>query len=146
MPRFVPLLLVLLLLVPAWADDAPPKKMTEAERVVVLKKAEDLSKKLVALYQQGKPGEAMPAAREALALRESALGPDHLEVAASLAPTYVGKTAYLACKDRNPLDLTCDCRPPAAIWWKVGAGVGAAAGLYWLIDDDDEKPASPTTP
>jgi hypothetical protein len=69
-----------------------------------------------------------------------------LEVAASVAPTYVGKTAYLACKDRNPLDLTCDCRPPAAIWWKVGAGVGAAAGLYLLIDDDDEKSASPTTP
>lgn len=68
-----------------------------------------------------------------------------LEVAASLVPTYVGKTAYLACKDRNPLDLTCDCRPPAAIWWKVGAGVGAAAGLYLLIDDD-EKSASPTTP
>ena len=69
-----------------------------------------------------------------------------LEVATSVAPTYVGKTAYLACKDRNPLDLTCDCRPPAAIWWKVGAGVGAAAGLYLLIDDDDEKSASPTTP
>jgi len=69
-----------------------------------------------------------------------------LEVAASLAPGYVGKTAYLACKDRNPLDLTCDCRPPAAIWWKVGAGVGAAVGLYLIIDDDDEKPASPTTP
>lgn len=69
-----------------------------------------------------------------------------LEVAASLAPTYVGKTAYLACKDRNPLDLTCDCRPPAVVWWKVGAGVALAAGLYKHIDLDDETSASPTTP
>jgi hypothetical protein len=69
-----------------------------------------------------------------------------LEVAASLAPGYVGKTAYLACKDRNPLDLSCDCKPAAFAWWKVGAGVGAAAGLYLIIDDDDEKSASPTTP
>ncbi len=69
-----------------------------------------------------------------------------LEVAASLAPTYIGKTAYFACKDRNPLDLSCDCKPAVIAWWKVGAGVGAAAGLYLLIDDDDETPASPTTP
>ena len=69
-----------------------------------------------------------------------------LEVAAGLAPGYVGKTAYLACKDRNPLDLSCDCKPAAFAWWKVAAGVGAAGGLCWLIDRDDEKPASPTTP
>jgi len=69
-----------------------------------------------------------------------------LEVAASVAPNYVGKTAYLACKDRNPLDLTCDCRPPAVVWWKVGAGVALAAGLYKHIDLDDETSASPTTP
>ena len=69
-----------------------------------------------------------------------------LEVAASLAPGYVGKTAYFACKDRNPLDLSCDCKPAAIACWKVAAGVGAAGGLYWLIDRDDEKSASPTTP
>lgn len=69
-----------------------------------------------------------------------------LEVATSLAPTFVGKTAYFACKDRNPLDLDCDCNPEAFAWWKVAAGVGAAGGLYLLIDKETEQPASPTTP
>lgn len=69
-----------------------------------------------------------------------------LEVAASLAPTYVGQTAYLACKDRNPLDLSCDCKPAAVVWWKVGVGAALAAGLYRHIDLDNEKSASPTTP
>ena len=89
------------------------------------------------------------------ALWRACIGPDRenydcawevLEVATSLAPDLVGNTAYLACKDRNPLDLDCDCNPGAFAWWVVPVGLAAGGSLYLLIDDDDELPASPTTP
>ena len=73
-----------------------------------------------------------------------------LEVPMSEVPQYLNIDSLLACEDRNPLDLNCNCQIEAAgyLWWKVAGGVLTAAVGYKIIDgsDDDEKPASPTTP
>jgi CHAT domain-containing protein len=49
-----------------------------------LDRAKRLNVEVIQLYQQGRYGEAIPRAREALALREQALGPTHPAVAESL--------------------------------------------------------------
>jgi len=70
-----------------------------------------------------------------------------LEVPMSQVPQYLEKTAVLACKDRNDLDLNCDCKKaPIIVWWIPVAAVAGGAVIYSLIEDDDEEPASPTTP
>lgn len=74
-----------------------------------------------------------------------------IKVPMSEVPKYLEVTALLACEDRNELDLECDCAEEIIFaWWKAGAGVGAAAGAIVLyeevIDEDDEEPASPSTP
>lgn len=73
-----------------------------------------------------------------------------LEVPMSEVPKYLDVDSLLACDDRNPLDLDCNCQIEAAgyLWWKVAGGALTAAVGYRIIDgkDDDEKPASPTTP
>ena len=85
-------LLLLLLALPAAAEDdkqreepkEPGKKMTEAEREAALKRAEDLNERVFELWKTGKYEEAEVLAREALALREQLLGPEHPLVAHSL--------------------------------------------------------------
>jgi hypothetical protein len=72
---------------------------------------------------------------------------EYLEVTMAEVPQHLNVDSVLACKDRNALNLTCDCKTPGgAAWWIVG-GVGAAAALGIIIaDDDKEQVASPTTP
>lgn len=70
-----------------------------------------------------------------------------LEVPMSQVPQYLEKTAVLACKDRNDLDFDCDCKKAAfIIWWIPVAAVAGGAAIYGLVEADDEKAASPTTP
>jgi hypothetical protein len=73
---------------------------------------------------------------------------DLLKVPMSEVPQYLEKTAVLACKDRNDLDLDCDCKKRAAffVWWQPVAAVAGGAVLYDVITDDDEEPASPSVP
>jgi len=70
-----------------------------------------------------------------------------LEVPASVVPQHLDIDSFLACKDRNPIGLNCDCAPAGVpvVWWAVG-GAAAAAALLIIIDDDDPDPASPTAP
>lgn len=70
-----------------------------------------------------------------------------LEVRMSRVPEYLEKTAVLACKDRNDLDLSCDCKVvPIIVWWIPVAALAGGAVIYSLIEDDDEEPVSRTTP
>ena len=71
-----------------------------------------------------------------------------VEVASAEAAQHVDKTGVLACKDRNNLGLDCDCNKPvgAIAWWIPVAAVAGGVALYEIIQDDDETPASPTTP
>src|ERR1700737_1846913 len=46
--------------------------------------ANELSKKVIELYDAGQYSDAIPVAQQALAIREKALGPDHPDVANSL--------------------------------------------------------------
>ncbi len=73
---------------------------------------------------------------------------EYLEVPMDEVPQYLNVDSVLACKDRNAIDLNCDCSIAGggAAWWVVG-GVGAAAALGIIINDNDQEPvASPTTP
>lgn len=85
----------LLLQAPAAAQDAGRPSATpqkpEAQSVAApanrppeLVEADELQKRVAALYGEGKYAEAIPPAERVLALREKAHGPDHLEVAPSL--------------------------------------------------------------
>lgn len=71
-----------------------------------------------------------------------------LEIPMSEVPQYLDKTAVLACKDRNDLELDCNCkdRGGAFAWWIPVAAVVGGVVLYEIIDDDDEESASPSTP
>ncbi|MFO0934235.1 MAG: CHAT domain-containing tetratricopeptide repeat protein [Planctomycetota bacterium] len=73
---------------PARAEDAPPGPAPvpapEVERGAALQRAGVLDDQAQALRVQGKPAEAIAAARQSLAIREEALGPDHPDVATSL--------------------------------------------------------------
>lgn len=71
-----------------------------------------------------------------------------LEVPMSEVPQYLDKTALLACKDRNDLDLDCDCKKLVGgfAWWIPVAAVAGGAVLYTIIDEDDDEPASPSQP
>ena len=71
-----------------------------------------------------------------------------LEVPLSQVPQYLEISAVLACKDRNALDLDCDCKPVGAffVWWQPVAAVAAGAVLYNVITKDDEETASPSEP
>jgi len=70
-----------------------------------------------------------------------------LEVPMSQVPQYLEKTAVLACKDRNDLDFDCNCKAvPIIVWWIPVAAVAGGAVIYGLVEGDDEKVASPTTP
>ena len=63
-----------------------------------------LNEKVSELYRAGKFVEAVPLAQRALAIREKALGPDHLDVAqslSSLAAIYVYQGRYA---DAEPLE------------------------------------------
>jgi hypothetical protein len=73
---------------------------------------------------------------------------DYLEVPMSEVPQYLDRTALLACKDRNDLDLDCDCKNPkgAFAWWIPVAAIAGGAVLYTIIEEDDEDPASPSQP
>ena len=62
----------------------PAEEMTEAEREAALKRARELNKEIATLYGQGKHRKAVPLAREALNIREKALGPDHPRTATTL--------------------------------------------------------------
>ncbi|MEE3719016.1 tetratricopeptide repeat protein [Tumidithrix elongata RA019] len=54
------------------------------EQTAALKEAEQLNQQLIKLYKQGNYREAIPIAQRALAIRETALGADHPDVAQSL--------------------------------------------------------------
>lgn len=72
---------------------------------------------------------------------------DLLEVPLSQVPQYLELTSVLACKDRNDLDLDCNCKLGAFfVWWQPVAAVAGGAVLYQVITDDDEKTASPSQP
>ena len=47
----------------------------------------------------------------------------------SQVPQHLEISAVLACKDRNDLDLDCDCKPVGAffVWWQPVAAVAAGA-------------------
>lgn len=71
---------------------------------------------------------------------------DHIEVPIEDVPRYLEKTALLACEDRNPLDLECDCGDAAAVlWWIPVAAIGGGWALSEIIEKEKE-PASPSTP
>ena len=71
---------------------------------------------------------------------------DHVEVQSSEVPRRVDKTSLLACKDRNPLKLECDCAPAAAVlWWIPIAAIGGGWAISEIIEKE-KKPISPTTP
>lgn len=71
---------------------------------------------------------------------------DHVEVPVGDVPRYLEKTALLACADRNPLDLECDCGNAAAVlWWIPVAAIGGGWALSEIIEKE-KKPASPSTP
>jgi CHAT domain-containing protein/Tfp pilus assembly protein PilF len=71
------------------ADDPPGAPAqggpTDDERVEGLKRARALDTKAGPLLRKGQHAEATPLAREALEIREKLLGPEHLDVAASLS-------------------------------------------------------------
>lgn len=71
-----------------------------------------------------------------------------LQVPMSEVPQYLDRTSLLACKDGNDLDLDCDCKKPkgAFAWWIPVAAIAGGAVLYTIIDEDDDKPASPSQP
>jgi len=77
-----------------------------------------------------------------------------VEVPSAEVPQHLNKTAVLACKDRNDLGLDCDCGHlvVAAAWWQqpaaiaAGAVVAGVAAYELIIKDDNETPASPSTP
>jgi len=72
---------------------------------------------------------------------------DLLEVPLSQVPQYLELTSVLACKDRNDLDLDCNCKKVIFfVWWVPVAAVAGGAVLYQVITDDDEKTASPSQP
>jgi len=55
-----------------------------AQDAALLRRAEELNAEVTQLYRQGRYAEAIPRARETLAIREKALGPEHPDVATSL--------------------------------------------------------------
>jgi len=55
-----------------------------AEQQAALQEAEQLNQQMEQLYQQGKYGEVIPLAEQALAIRKRVLGESHLDVATSL--------------------------------------------------------------
>jgi len=72
---------------------------------------------------------------------------DFLEVPLSQVPQYLELTSVLACKDRNDLDLDCNCKFGAFfVWWVPVTAVASGAVLYQVITDDDEKTASRSQP
>jgi CHAT domain-containing protein/Tfp pilus assembly protein PilF len=70
---------------------------------VALDKASRLNKLVEKLYSEGKSGEAVPVAEQALALREKALGPMHPDVAESLNNLAVLYEAQGAYENAQPL-------------------------------------------
>ena len=86
-------LLLLLLTLPAVAEDeekpgespgASTGEMIGPHRMAALKHANSLNVELLVLYRKGKYAEAVAIAREALAIYEEVLGPEHLSTATSL--------------------------------------------------------------
>src|SRR5436853_2206570 len=73
---FTPIFLLLIALALPSTTAAQPDERLE--------RARQLNAAIVEHYRQGRYAEAVPIAREALALREAALGPDHPQVAQSL--------------------------------------------------------------
>ena len=65
------------------AQPAKPKPLTP-EQQERLREAEQLGKKVVQLYQAGRPRGALPLAQEALKIRQQILGLEHRDVALSL--------------------------------------------------------------
>jgi tetratricopeptide (TPR) repeat protein len=61
---------------------------------------EDLSKLAFNLYEQGRYAEAQSLHERALAIREKALGPEHLDVAQSLAQTLTSLAELLSRQAR----------------------------------------------
>src|SRR5262245_52388225 len=87
------------------AKEEPPKKqlLTDSEREQ-LAEAARLNQKAMSLYGQGKAGEAVRLARQALAIRKNVLGENHPDTAQSLTNLggllkaqgdYAGAQAYL---------------------------------------------------
>lgn len=67
-------------------DPAPaPPAAAARDQAATLARADALQAEMFRLYGAGKYEEATPVAREVLALREKALGPDHLDVGSSLS-------------------------------------------------------------
>jgi tetratricopeptide (TPR) repeat protein len=75
-------LLVLLSSLVAWS--ALLSTSAGAQDSVALRRAEELNAEAVQLFRKGQYEEAIPKAREALGIREKALGPEHPDVAQSL--------------------------------------------------------------
>jgi tetratricopeptide (TPR) repeat protein/CHAT domain-containing protein len=78
-------------------DNAAPS----AEDANALERANALNQQVIELYRAGRYGEAIPLATEALRIRETALGPEHPDVATSLnnlAELYKGQGNYSAAE------------------------------------------------
>ena len=104
-----------------------------AQDAALLRRAEELNAEVTQLYRQGRYAEAIPRARETLAIREKALGPEHPDVAQSLnnlAGLYRAQGQYAPAE---PL-----YRRALAIWEKalgpehpdVATSLNHLAGLY----------------
>ena len=76
-----------------------------------------LDQKVIGLYQAGKYAAALPLAQQSLAIREKALGPNHLDVATSLN--------HLA---------RLRLRPTRRVYWRSHSG-GSGALIDAFIDD-----------
>jgi CHAT domain-containing protein/tetratricopeptide (TPR) repeat protein len=63
---------------------SPDNAAPSSEDANALERANALNQQVVELYQAGRYGEAIPLATEVLRIRETALGPDHPDVATSL--------------------------------------------------------------
>jgi len=127
-----------------------------------LKRAQQLNQQVVKLYRQGKYAEAIPVAKEALAISERALGPDHPEAATSLnnlAELYVSLGEYanaeplhkrsLAIKEKvygpeHP-NVALGLNNLAQIYRRKG-DLGKAAALYERSRAINEKAFGPEHP
>ncbi len=71
-------------MVVTWGLLAPLAVAQQGDGTDVLKAADVLEAQVVKLYGEGKYAEAIPLGQRLLAIREKALGPDHLKVSTAL--------------------------------------------------------------
>jgi CHAT domain-containing protein/tetratricopeptide (TPR) repeat protein len=95
--------------------------------------ADKLTGRIIELYRAGRYAEAVPLAQEALAIREKALGPDHLDVALSLnnlAGLYDNQGRYAEAEPLYKRSLAIREKALGPDHLDVATALGGLAELY----------------